>query len=74
MARNNTPDTEIESAEETYTDRPAPSLLKSWGKRLSDGGVSAIPVFIGGKWSIAVPRGNKRVLQLAVDNIPGKSN
>ncbi len=75
MARNNTPNPEIiTDEEEPYQDRPAASLLKSWGKRMSQGGVSAIPVFVGGKWSIAVPRGNKRVLQLPIDNIPGKSN
>lgn len=72
MANNNIPDTATE--DESIKDRPAASLLKSWGKRMSQGGVSAIPVFIGGKWSIAVPRGNKRVLQLAIDNPAGKAN
>ena len=48
-------------------DRPAASLLRSWGKRMSQGSVSPIPVFIGGSWSLAVPRGNKRILQVAVD-------
>ncbi|OIO06611.1 MAG: hypothetical protein AUJ52_11880 [Elusimicrobia bacterium CG1_02_63_36] len=72
MAQNNNPDPATE--EDAIKDRPAASLLKSWGKRMSQGGVCAIPVFIGGKWSIAVPRGNKRVLQLAIDNPAGKSN
>jgi hypothetical protein len=74
MARNNTPEPVDPTEDETIKDRPAPSLLKSWGKRMSQGGVSAIPVFIGGKWSIAVPRGNKRVLQLAIENPAGKAN
>ena len=70
MARNNTPTPK----EDMYQDRPAASLLKSWGKRMAQGNVTAIPVFVGGKWSIAVPRGNKRVLQFAIDNIHSKSN
>lgn len=48
-------------------DRPAASLLRSWGKRMSQGSVAPIPVFIGGTWSLAVPRGNKRILQVAVE-------
>lgn len=48
-------------------DRPAASLLKSWGKRMSAGTVAPIPIFIGGAWSLAVPRGNKRILQVPVD-------
>lgn len=48
-------------------DRPAASLLRSWGKRMSQGTVAPIPVFIGGSWSLAVPRGNKRILQVPVD-------
>jgi hypothetical protein len=52
--------------EGTPVDRPAPSLLRSWGKRMSEGKASVIPVFVGGSWSLAVPRGNKRVLSLSV--------
>ncbi len=48
-------------------DRPAASLLRSWGKRMSQGSVAPIPVFIGGTWSLAVPRGNKRILQVAIE-------
>lgn len=47
-------------------DRPAASLLRSWGKRMSDGKATMIPIFVGGSWSVAVPRGNKRVLSLNV--------
>jgi hypothetical protein len=46
---------------------PAPSLLKSWGKRMAKGSVPMIPVFVGGAWSLQVPRGNKRVLRVNVD-------
>ncbi|MBI3299239.1 MAG: hypothetical protein HYZ75_13810 [Elusimicrobia bacterium] len=48
-------------------DRPAATLLKSWGKKISSGSASGIPVFIGGTWSLAVPRGNKRILQLPLN-------
>ncbi len=46
---------------------PAPSLLKSWGKRMAKGKVPMIPVFVGGSWSLQVPRGNKRVLRVNVN-------
>ncbi|MBI4424206.1 MAG: hypothetical protein HY554_10790 [Elusimicrobia bacterium] len=45
---------------------PAPSLLRSWGKRIAKGRVPMIPVFVGGSWSVQIPRGNKRVLRLNV--------
>ena len=45
---------------------PAASLLRSWGKRLAKGNVPVIPVFVGGSWSLQVPRGNKRVLRVPV--------
>lgn len=46
---------------------PAPTLLKSWGKRMAKGSVPMIPVFVGGAWSLQVPRGNKRVLRVSVN-------
>jgi len=33
---------------------------------MSDGKAVVIPVFVGGSWSVAVPRGNKRVLSLSI--------
>lgn len=57
----------LEADAPVVKDRPAASLLRSWGKRMSQGSVAPIPVFIGGTWSLAVPRGNKRILQVAVD-------
>ncbi|MBI4349432.1 MAG: hypothetical protein HY553_21535 [Elusimicrobia bacterium] len=50
---------------------PAPSLLKSWAKRMAKGNVPMIPVFVGGAWSLQVPRGNKRVLRV---NVTKKKN
>ena len=47
---------------EIVQDRPAETLLRSWGKKMSQGRAAVIPVFVGGKWSIQIPRGNKRVL------------
>ncbi|HBL18196.1 MAG TPA: hypothetical protein DD417_15940 [Elusimicrobia bacterium] len=55
-----------ETEETPIADRPAASLLRSWGKRMSQGGVTMIPIYIGGNWSLAVPRGNKRILQLSL--------
>ena len=43
-------------------------LLKSWGKRMAKGNVAVIPVFVGGAWSLQVPRGNKRVLRVNVSS------
>jgi hypothetical protein len=47
-------------------DRPAATLLRSWGKRMSDGKARVIPIYVGGSWSVAVPRGNKRVLSVNI--------
>ncbi|MCX5787652.1 MAG: hypothetical protein NTX64_03955 [Elusimicrobia bacterium] len=51
---------------DTTTTSPAPSLLKAWGKRMSQGNATIIPVFVGGAWSLQVPRGNKRILRVQV--------
>ena len=45
---------------------PASTLLKAWGKRMAKGNVPVIPVFVGGAWTLQVPRGNKRVLRVPV--------
>ncbi|MBI5597380.1 MAG: hypothetical protein HY928_14905 [Elusimicrobia bacterium] len=66
MTKNPTPVAKA-PAEPIVKDRPAASLLRSWGKRMSAGSVAPIPVFIGGTWSLAVPRGNKRILQLPIE-------
>lgn len=49
---------------------PAPSLLKAWGKRMAKGNVRVVPVYVGGAWSLQVPRGNKRVLRVNVASKP----
>jgi len=51
------------------SNRPAATLLRAWGRRMAKGSAVVIPVFVGGSWSLQVPRGNKRVLRL---NVPGK--
>ena len=48
------------------SNRPAPTLLRAWGKRMAKGHATVIPVFVGGSWSLQVPRGNKRFLRLNV--------
>jgi hypothetical protein len=64
LMNGNSPD---ENKDETLIqDRPAPSLLKSWGKRMSEGRANVIPVYVGGSWTLQVPRGNKRVLTVPV--------
>jgi len=74
MARNPNPQTSGNNETEIHKDRPAASLLRSWGKRMSQGQANAIPVYIGGNWSLAVPRGNKRILQLAIDDPTAPKN
>jgi hypothetical protein len=70
MARNTL---EKESRKEPKpVDRPAATLLRSWGKKMSEGKATVIPVYVGGTWTLAVPRGNKRVLSLSVSGV--KSN
>lgn len=67
MTKNPTPVAKTPEDTAIVKDRPAASLLRSWGKRMSAGSVAPIPVFIGGTWSLAVPRGNKRILQLPIE-------
>lgn len=47
-------------------DKPAATLVRSWGKRMAQGQAAVIPVFVGGAWSLQIPRGNKRVLKMAL--------
>lgn len=49
------------------SEKPAATLVKSWAKKMSQGRATIIPVFVGGVWSLQVPRGNKRVLTVPVD-------
>ena len=53
--------------QELFQDKPAKSLLKAWSKKMANGSAIMIPVFIGGKWTLQVPRGNKRVLQVPIE-------
>jgi hypothetical protein len=55
-------------AKNSVVDLPAATLLRSWGKRMANGHAVVIPVFVGGSWTLQVPRGNKRVLRLNVPN------
>ena len=70
MAKNKDGDLEGEHPSRAG-DKPASTLLRSWGKRMAKGSALVIPVFIGGAWSVQVPRGNKRVLRV---NVPAVSN
>jgi hypothetical protein len=64
------PRIKTEKDERPIQDKPAASLLKSWGKRMSAGEAAVIPVYVGGSWTLQIPRGNKRVLQLSVAKKP----
>ena len=44
------------------------TLLQTWGKRLAKGEAPAIPIYVGGAWTIGVVRGNKRTLRVVVPN------
>ncbi len=66
MPRNTTPKTNELRDDNIHRDKPAKSLLRSWGKRMSQGNAAIIPVFVGGAWTLQIPRGNKRILQLPV--------
>ena len=68
MTQNNTTVKNPTEKATKPSERPAATLLKSWGKRMSDGKAVVIPIFVGGAWSVAVPRGNKRVLSLSIPN------
>lgn len=49
----------------------AKSLLKAWGKRMAKGQAQVVPIYVGGQWTLSVPRGNKRVLRI---NVPSKKS
>lgn len=66
MPRNATPKAKEFPDDMIHQDKPAKSLLRSWGKRMSQGNAAMIPVFVGGAWTLQIPRGNKRVLQLPI--------
>ncbi len=62
------PETEIEREKEIKPcEKPAATLVKSWAKKMAQGRATIIPVFVGGVWRLQVPRGNKRVLTVQVD-------
>ena len=65
-AKNDIPDTQLHA---NAGDRPANTLLHNWGKKMAEGNAAVIPVFIGGSWTLQVPRGNKRILRV---NVPKK--
>ena len=67
MAKETNPRT-TESRGEALGDKPAKTLIKAWGKKMAQGSAVIIPVFIGGSWTLQVPRGNKRMLQFQVGN------
>ena len=64
MARNSGAKEKTGQEPDGVQDRPADTLLRSWGKKMAQGRAAMIPVFVGGKWSIQIPRGNKRVLSV----------
>jgi len=73
MPRNSDKPKGEEKEDRVVRDKPATSLLKAWGKRMSQGTASIIPVYVGGSWTLQVPRGNKRVLTVPVDDISKKN-
>ena len=68
MTQNTVAKNPVEKASKP-AERPAATLLRSWGKRMSDGKAVVIPIYVGGSWTLAVPRGNKRVLSLNVSSV-----
>lgn len=67
MARNTKPNPKVEADDaEVIREKPADTLLRSWGKKMSLGKAAVIPVFIGGSWTLQIPRGNKRVLTVKI--------
>ena len=45
-------------------DSPSQSMRTRWANRMDKGTATAIPVFIGGAWSLNVKRGHKRDMRL----------
>ncbi len=45
-------------------EKPSNRMLKNWAKRIASGEAQAIPVFVGGEWSLQIQRGKKRRITL----------
>ena len=66
MARGTTPKPNAAREYAIPQDKPAATLVKSWGKRMAQGQARVVPVFVGGSWTLQIPRGNKRVLTVKI--------
>jgi len=55
--------------EEITRDLPSRRMLKNWAKRIAQGTVKPIPVYVGGAWSLQIMRGKKRRLMLELESI-----
>ncbi|MFA5140048.1 MAG: hypothetical protein WC728_12520 [Elusimicrobiota bacterium] len=67
MARNTNANPKASQDDtEVIREKPADTLLRSWGKKMSLGKAAVIPVFVGGSWTLQIPRGNKRVLTVKI--------
>lgn len=57
----------LEESEELKADTPSAGIRRRWGKRLAQGKAKPVLVYVGGQWSLNVPRGNKRLMRISLD-------
>jgi hypothetical protein len=58
-----------ELEDELPKEKPSRRMLRNWAKRIAQGEARAIPVYVGGSWSLQIMRGKKRRLQLELGQI-----
>lgn len=53
--------------EELTKEKPSHRMLNNWAKRVASGEAKAIPVYVGGAWSLQIQRGKKRRITVALE-------
>lgn len=54
----------MKEADEAIIERPSRRLIRTWGRRIAQGKVKGVAVYVNGGWSFHIPRGNRRVISV----------
>ena len=52
--------------EQPRLDAPSAAMRKRWAKKITEGKVRPVMVYVGGQWSMNVQRGTKRIMRVNV--------
>ncbi len=67
--KNAVSETPAEPDNGVVVDRPSSRIMRVWAKRIKSGKSKPVMVYVGGKWTMHVVRGNKRVMQVPVGDL-----